>query len=143
MIPEAMNEREPSSNMLAVLTIANDRNFGPIIAPWIDVERDSIDWSKLHYGSQSGSMQAAISWAYCLFCDEVPPHDWNYRDPFEAFFSMDRSLQVLVMQAIAARHGFLSLDVQDRPKSNIEEAIDKLTRMSLTKRDPNGLIVVD
>lgn len=139
----AMRRKEPSPNMLAILTMAKDKNFGPIITPTIDVERDSIDWPRLHYGSQSGSMQAAISWAYCLFCDEVPPHDWNYRDPFGAFFSMDRSLQVLVIQAIAARHGFLGLDVRDRPKSNIEEAVDELTRMSLTKRDPNGLMVVD
>ncbi len=116
-----------SSNMKAVLIIAQHKNLRPIIEPALNIERDSIDWNRFGYGGQSGGVQTALSWAYCLFCDELPPKDWGYRDPFDGFFNLDRDIQILVLQAMATRHGFVKLTVEDRPKSNIEKMYDEMS----------------
>lgn len=113
----------PSPNMKAVLVLAQHKYFGPIIKPALDVERDSVDWTALGYGGQSGGTQTLISWCYCLFCDELPPKEWGYRDPFEGFGSLDRDIQVLLFQAQAALHGFVSLSVEDEPKSDLQKMI--------------------
>lgn len=115
---------EPSSNMKAVLLLASHKSLKPILEPALNIERDSIKWELFGYGGQSGGVQTVLSWAYCLFCDELPPKDWNYRDPFDGFFSLDRDLQVLVFQAMAIRHGFVSLSVEDRPKSDFQKMVE-------------------
>jgi hypothetical protein len=133
---------EPSSNMKAVLVIAQNKNIGPIITPALNIERDSINWEMLRYGGQSGGVQAALSWAYCLFCDELPPKDWNYRDPFEGFFSLDREIQVLILQAMAARHGFINLIVEDRPKSDFQKLVEDFGKHMADEEKRKGFKVV-
>lgn len=109
-----------SSNMKPVLILAQHKNLRDILVPALNIERDAINWELFGYGGQSGGVQVVLSWVYCLFCDELPPKDWNYRDPFDGFFSLDRDIQVLVLKAMASRHGFLDLTVVDKPKSDFE-----------------------
>lgn len=132
-----------SSNMKAVLTLAQHKNLCGILVPALNVERDSINWELFGYGGQSGGVQTVLSWAYCLFCDELPPKDWNYRDPFDGFFSLDRDIQVLIFKAMALRHGFLDLSVVDRPKSDIELAMDKMTAQFAKEEKRKGFKVVE
>lgn len=119
-----MANTEPSSNMKAVLVLAQNKNLKPILTPALNIERDSINWESFGYGGQSGGVQTALSWAYCLFCDELPPKDWNYRDPFDGFFSLDREIQILILQAMATRHGFVELTVEDKPKSDFQKMVE-------------------
>lgn len=115
---------ESSSNMKAVLVLASHKNLRPILEPALNIERDSIDWDRFGYGGQSGGVQTVLSWAYCLFCDELPPKDWNFRDPFDGFFNLDQDIQVLVLQAMATRHGFMKHTVEDRPKSDFQKMVE-------------------
>lgn len=128
-----------SSNMKAVIVLASHENLRPIIEPALNIERDSINWEALGYGSQSGGLQTVLSWAYCIFCDELPPKEWNYRDPFEGFFSLDRDIQILVLKAMSVRHGFLELSVTDKPKSDIELALKKMGQQISESRRRNRL----
>lgn len=116
---------EPSSNMKPILILCNHPSLKPIILPTINIERDSIDWERLGYHGQSGGVQTVISWMYCLFCDSLPPKEWNYRDPFDGFFALDREIQILVFEAFAIRHGFIKISLEDRPKSKFQLAIEK------------------
>jgi len=131
-----------SPNMKAVLVLASHRILRAILEPAINVERDSIKWESFGYGGQSGGVQTALSWAYCLFCDELPPKEWNYRDPFEGFFSLDRDLQVLVLKAMSIRHGFLELTVKDKPKSEIESALEQISQQMFEDERRGRLKVV-
>ena len=126
---------EPSSNMKAVLIIAEHKELGKILTPLLNIERDEIDWERLnkYEGTLSGGFRAAISWAVCLFCDEVPPEDWGYRDPFGSFGAMDRELQALVMKALALRHGYLAVSLTDKPKSGLQELLE-LKEKELTEK---------
>lgn len=133
-----------SSNMKAVLVLAQHKNLRPILEPALNIERDSINWELFGYGGQSGGVQTVLSWAYCLFCDELPPKEWNYRDPFDGFFSLDRDIQVLVFKAMSVRHGFLDLSVKDKPKSNIELALEQMgQQMSEEERRSRFKVVKD
>lgn len=90
---------EASNNRMAVQMICRHKAIGKILEPLLNTERDEIDWKRISYGSLPGRYQAAISWAFSLFCDRVPPTDWSYRDPFESFGVMDRDIQVLALEA--------------------------------------------
>jgi hypothetical protein len=133
----------PSSNMKAVLVLAEHKHLNKLITPALNIERDSINWDYFGYHGQSHGVQAALSWAYCLFCDEVPPVDWNYRDPFGAFFSMDRSLQEVALKAMAIRHGFVSMTLEDRPKSDFEHFVEKFSEKMAEEERRRGLKIVD
>lgn len=133
---------EPSSNMKAVLVLASHKNLQPILEPALNIERDSIDWNRFGYGGQSGGVQTVLSWAYCLFCDELPPKDWNYRDPFDGFFSLDRDIQILVLQAMATRHGFVRLTVEDKPKSDFQKMVEGFGEQMVKEEKRKGFKVV-
>lgn len=133
---------QPSSNMKAVLVLAENKKLHYLVMPALNIERDYIDWNRFGYHGQSHGIQAALSWAYCLFCDEVPPVEWNYRDPFSAFFSMDRDLQESVFKAMAIRHGFLSIKLEDRPKSNFQILVEEFGEEMEKQERRKGLKVV-
>ena len=128
--------------MKAVLVLAQHKNLGLTLKPALNIERDSISWESLGYGGQSGGVQTALSWAYCLFCDELPPKDWNYRDPFDGFGNLDRDIQVLIFQAMAIRQGFVSLTVEDQPKSGIQQMIEKMGEQMVKDEKRKGFKVI-
>ncbi len=128
--------------MKSVLVLAQHKNLGLILKPALNIERDSINWESLGYGGQSGGVQTALSWAYCLFCDELPPKDWNYRDPFDGFGNLDRDIQVLIFQAMAIRQGFVSLTVEDQPKSGIQQMIEKMGEQMVKDEKRKGFKVI-
>lgn len=123
----------PSVNMQAVLVLCEHKGIEKVFAGKINIERDEIDWNKIAYGSLPGGYQVAVSWAYALFCDEVKNlEEFGYRDPFDGFSTMDRDIQVLVFKAMALRHGFVKLTLEDKPDSpfvkilkDLEAGMDK------------------
>lgn len=104
-----------SSNMRAVLVLLGKKDIRKLLGPLMNIERDEIDWNKISYGSLPGGFQSALSWAFSLFCDEVPPQDWGWRDPFSSFGVMDRDLQILALKGLGVRHGFIEVNVKDKP----------------------------
>ena len=118
--------KEASTNMKAVQVLAEHKWLNKIITPALNIERDEIDWESFGYAGQPGSIQTILSWAYCLFCDVLQPKDWGYRDPFDGFFSLDRDIQVLMFKAMALRHGFLGIELKDKPKSGFMEQMKKM-----------------
>ena len=134
--------KEPSSNMKAVLVLARHKDLESIITPALNIERDSIDWSRFGYSSQSGGVQTILSWAYCLFCDELPPKYWGYRDPFVGFFSLDRDIKVLILQAMGRRHGFIEPTIKDKPKGNFQRIIEGLGEQ-MQKDEKRNVVKVD
>lgn len=85
--------------MDAVLHILNhDEELKTKALPFVDTEKQSIDWYGIfrqHYGS---GHQAAVLWAYCLWADKPPSVN-----PFEAAFAMDAGLRRAVIEALAIR----------------------------------------
>ena len=123
-----------SSNMRAVLVLLGNKDLRKLLAPLMNIERDEIDWKRINYGSLSGGFQSALSWAISLFCDCLPPEDWEWRDPFSSFGVMDRDLQVLAIRALGVRYGFVEVNIKDKPlspfqnflKQKEEELINKM-----------------
>jgi hypothetical protein len=122
--------------MEAILIIASDPRLKAILSPIIDQENEEIHWEKLNYGVLSGGIRTAVSWAFCIWTDGQVPrsaYDDNqtlpdpmclengWRDPFEGVGMMDRSLQVLVLKALAHRH-----EVFEEP-SDIERYLRRLS----------------
>lgn len=104
-----------TNQMEAILILASDSRLKAILVPIIDQKNEQIHWDRLG-GGHSGGIKAALSWAYCIWTDMqisddkhgdevVNIMDAYWRDPFEGFGMMDRTLQVLVLKALAHRHG--------------------------------------
>lgn len=72
------------------------------LLPIIDQEKQEIHWEKLEYGALSGGVQTAIAWAKALWTDEV---DSNMRGLFDAFGSLDVTVQRAILRAMAVRYG--------------------------------------
>lgn len=125
---------EASSNMRAVQIMCRHKAIGKILDPLLNIERDEIEWKKISYGGLPGGYQAAISWVFAVFCDHAPPEDWNYRDPFDSFGNMDRDIQVLAIEAIAIRHGFISVNLEDKAKGPFHSILEKMEE-DLTKSE--------
>ena len=85
--------------MDAALHILNyDEELKRKTLPFVDIEKQAIDWYGIfrqHFGS---GHHAAVLWAYCLWADKAPTVN-----PFEAAFSMEAGLRRTVIQAIAIR----------------------------------------
>lgn len=112
--------------------LASDPRLNAILMPLIDQKNETIDWARLNVGVLSGGIKAAVAWAACIWTDmQIPTDkygdeyvnimDAHFRDPFDGFGVMDRSLQVLVLKALAHRHG-----VFDKP-SDIELYLRRLS----------------
>lgn len=128
-------KKEPSNNMKAVLVFTQHAMLREIIEPALNIEKDAINWKLFNYHGQSGGVQTVLSWIYCLFCDSLPPSDWGYRDPFDGMFSLDRDIQVLILQALGARHDFLRVIVGDRPKSDFQTIIESMAKQAFEDHD--------
>lgn len=109
--------------MQAVQVLCKKQAISKILTPLMYIERDAIDWGLISYHALPGGYQTAISWAFVLFCDRMPPADWEYRDPFDSFSVMDRDLQVFVLEAMAVRHGFVKITIEDVPPSPIHKLL--------------------
>jgi len=117
-----------SSNMRAVLVLLGKKELRKLLGPLMNIERDEIDWKKINYGSLPGGFQSALSWGFSLFCDEVPPEDWGWRDPFSSFGVMDRDLQILALKGLGVRQGFLEVDVKDKSPGPIQKYLMEMEK---------------
>jgi hypothetical protein len=92
-----------SNEMKAVLMIAEHPAMKDILMPAIDIDRDEIRWDRIDMPGLSGGQRTALSWAYAIWTGSQIDPSTGMRDPFDGFRSMDRSLQVSVIGALAVR----------------------------------------
>lgn len=97
-VHDAWYKASMSRTLEAVLMIARYEAMRNCLLPFINIEKEEIDWN-FDYNAFSGGQQTAISWAYRLWTDE-PPSKRGYRDLFDGFGGLDRELQATILNAV-------------------------------------------
>lgn len=69
--------------------------------PWVDIERERIEWEKIWSNDFGGGHAAAVVWAQAIWCDRVETKS----DPFNHAFAMDTPLKIACIEALAIRWG--------------------------------------
>lgn len=93
-------ERQLPTQLRAVLTIVSaDQELRNKALPFVDIERQEVNWSEIFKNDLGSGHRAAILWAKSLYRDETPAKV----DPFHRAFAMDATLRSAVVQAIAIR----------------------------------------
>lgn len=69
--------------------------------PWVNIERERIEWEKIWSNDFGGGHAAAVVWAQAVWCDRVETKS----DPFDFAFAMDTPLQIACIEALAIRWG--------------------------------------
>ena len=62
---------------------------------------DAIKFKSVNPGVLSGGENAALSWAYAIWCDEYNP---DFRDPFAGFTALGLKTQNIIIEAMRIRH---------------------------------------
>lgn len=65
----------------------------------MNVQRREVDWQSIFRHDLSSGHRAALIWAKICWLDEMPAK----ADPFDRFFSMDQTLRLAVLEALAIR----------------------------------------
>ena len=101
-VTQVMQGRELPLELWAVLLIFNaDDELRTKALPFVNIERQTIDWDRIssHYFGSGHS--AAVLWAKAIWLDQMPPKS----DPFDRAFSMDNRLRFVVLKALGIRWG--------------------------------------
>ena len=85
--------------MLVIVTA--DQELRSKALPFVDIERQEVNWSEIFKNDLGSGHRAAILWAKSLYRDEAPAKV----DPFDRALAMDVNLRGAVLQAIAIRWG--------------------------------------
>jgi hypothetical protein len=70
--------------------------------PHVDIQHQSINWSRIWENDFGGGHAAAIIWAQAIWCDQIQASS----DPFDRAFTMGPGLQQAVLRGLAIRWGF-------------------------------------
>lgn len=93
-------ERQMPSQLRAVLTIAMaDQELRLKALPFVDIERQEVNWSEIFKNDLGSGHRAALLWAKSLYRDEAPARV----DAFDRALAMDGTLRRAVVQAIKIR----------------------------------------
>lgn len=100
---QEIEPRKMSRELRAVLHIFTaDAELRAKALPWVNIERERIDWEKIwENGYFGGGHSAAVVWAQAIWCDRVETKS----DPFDRAFTMGSPLQVACIEALAIRWG--------------------------------------
>lgn len=91
-----------SRELRAVLRIFSaDAELRAKALPWVNIERERIEWEKIWGNDFGGGHTAAVVWAQAIWCDRVETKS----DPFDRAFAMDTPLQIACIEALAIRWG--------------------------------------
>jgi hypothetical protein len=102
VIPIQIPQRKPSAQMRAVLMILEaDSYLKKTVLPFVDVNRESINWEPIFKMPFGSGHKAAVTWAYAVWTDEVRMKS----NPFDGALSLSPALQRAVLQALALRWG--------------------------------------
>ncbi len=94
--------RKPSQQMQSVLLIFRaDPNFLASVAPWIDLNNETIRWDKIFRIPFGSGHQAAVTFAYGLWVDKQRLG----KDVFECCLNMDFRLKAAAVEALRLRWG--------------------------------------
>ena len=101
-----------STELRAVLRIIEADDFlARNVLPFIDCERESIEWDKIFSMSYGSGHYAAVTMAYGIWTDHLKAGC----DPFDMAFSLGPNLQRAVLSALAIRWG-LTIDAAINPQ---------------------------
>ena len=92
-----------SSYILAMDYLCTHPLIERLVKPYYNRECETVRFRDINYGVLSGGEKAALSWAYGIWTNEMPPKGW--RDPFEGFGVMSEDLQKIIIEAMALRNG--------------------------------------
>ena len=94
--------RKISIEMRGALLIFNaDEHLMAQVAPFLDIEGDSIKWSVILNLALGAGHKAAILWAYAVWTDNQPERG----ECFEMAHSMSPHLKIAVLEALCLRWG--------------------------------------
>lgn len=97
-------KKRPSRELRAVLAIFNvDEELKRKALPFVDIDRESIDWDGVLDNDYGGGHGAAIKWSQAVWGDCVP----EGADLFCRAFAMDDRLRHSVIRALAIRWGLV------------------------------------
>lgn len=93
--------RKLSMQMQAVLLVFNaDAYLMRAVAPFINIETETIYWDKILKLPLGSGHKGAIRWAYGIWTDEMPKGNC-----FDGALCMSPALQVDVLEALCLRWG--------------------------------------
>jgi hypothetical protein len=99
---EYNKETPMASELRAVLHIFSyDRELREKALPYVDVEKEVINWFGIGRNHFSSGHSAAIMWARSIWMAKSPIND----DPFERTFSMDPPMRKTLLEALAIAWG--------------------------------------
>lgn len=102
MHTQTTHEPKLPRELRAVLRIFSyDQELRAKALPHVDIERQSINWTRIWINDFSGAHSAAVIWAQAIWCDQVETKS----DPFDRAFAMDPGLQIACIEALAIRWG--------------------------------------
>ena len=104
-IDELPTETALPRELRAVITIlVSDPELVRKALPYVNIDRQEIDWDGIYANDFGGAHSAALSWAKAVWCDKVAAKS----DPFDMAFSMNPKLQSAVLRALAIRWGLVA-----------------------------------
>lgn len=96
------NEKPMPSEMRAVIHIFSyDRELREKALPYVDIEKEVINWFGIGRNHFSSGHSTAIMWARSIWLAKAPLND----DPFERTFSMDLAMRKSILEALAIAWG--------------------------------------
>lgn len=97
-------ERTLPRELRAVLLIFNaNSELQRKDLPYVNTDRQSIDWERILENDYGGGQAVALRWAWALWTDRMPKGS----DPFNCAFAMDGWLRVKVYEALGVRWGLI------------------------------------
>lgn len=91
-----------ASELKAVIYIFSyDRELREKALPYVDVDKEVINWFGIGRNHFSSGHSAAVMWARSIWLGKAPIND----DPFERTFSMDLPMRKTLLEALAIAWG--------------------------------------
>lgn len=100
-IPTVRVPRKITQQLQAVLLIFNaDPYLMKAMAPYLNMETESIYWDKINKIPLGSGHKAAVRWAFGVWTDEMPKGNC-----FDGALNMSPHLKVAVLEALCLRWG--------------------------------------
>ena len=105
--PYKLQPRPMSPKMGAVLAIFD---ADPLLAgaafSAIDLEKETVDWTKIFKRLRGTELREAAEWAFCIWTDTVPAKS----NPFHSAIVLERKLRRAILKALAIHWGLSPIE---------------------------------
>ena len=100
-IDKIINQAMPSPLRAVLRIVTADEELKTKALPFVNVERQEIDWQNIFKNAFGSGHRAALVWAKAMWLDESPAKV----DAFDRAFSMNNNLRQAVLDALTIRWG--------------------------------------